>query len=307
MYYFIVNPDAGSGQSGKTWKKLERQLNHLRIEYQAFLTEKQGDAMAEAARLTEGCREPRIIITVGGDGTMNEVLDGLVFCGPVTLGYIPTGLGNDLARSLKLPRKPSRCLKKILNPRYHKLLDYGVMCYGERLEHRRFLVSAGIGMDGAVCHEMADLKWQQTFIRLGLGKLCYGAAGVRQLMAACPVKGYLLLDGAQKVELNHIYFISTHIHPFEGGGFKFAPSADPCDGKLTLCVVHHSAKARLIPFLASSFMGHQKKYRGVRCYNCQEVEIHLEHSMPVHADGESCGCRQEVQIRCIPGKVRMIV
>ena len=99
MYYFIVNPDAGSGQSGKTWKKLERQLNHLRIEYQAFLTEKQGDAMAESARLTEGCREPRIIITVGGDGTMNEVLDGLVFCGPVTLGYIPTGLGNEIGRA----------------------------------------------------------------------------------------------------------------------------------------------------------------------------------------------------------------
>ncbi len=305
MYYFIVNPDAGGGRSGKAWKKLERQLNHLRIEYQAFLTGKPGDAMAEAVRLTKGCREPRVIITVGGDGTMNEVLDGLDFCGPVTLGYIPTGLGNDLARSLKLPRRPSRCLKKILNPRYHKLLDYGVMCYGERMEHRRFLVSAGIGLDGAACQELADPKWRQALG--GLGKLCCGVVGVKQLMLACPVKGHLLLDGAQKVELNHIYFISVHIQPFEGGGFKFAPSADPCDGRLTLCVVHHSAKVRLIPFFISSLMGHQKKYRGVRCYNCQEVEICLDHSMPLHADGESCGCQQEVQFRCIPGKVRMIV
>lgn len=307
MYYFIVNPSAGSGQGGKIWKKVEKQLNQQGIEYQALITEKRGDAISYASGLTEGCREPRIIITVGGDGTMNEVLDGLTFGGPVTLGYIPAGSGNDLAKSLRLPKRPSRCLKKILNPRYHKLMDYGVMSYGEPMEHRRFLVSAGLGMDGAVCRELADLRIRKALNRMRLGKLGYIVAGIRQLLLACPVKGYLLLDRVQKVELNHIYFVSAHIHPFEGGGFKFAPSADPCDGRLTLCVVHHGAKAGLFPFLVSSIVGRQKKYRGVRCYNCQEVEIHVERPMAVHADGESCMCQRELQLRCIPGKVRMIV
>lgn len=307
MYYFIVNPNAGSGRGSKVWKKVEKQLNRQCIEYQAFVTEKTGDAAGYASGLTEGCREPRIIITVGGDGTMNEVLDGLAFCGPVTLGYIPAGSGNDLAKSLKLPRKPSRCLKKILNPRYHKLMDYGVMSYGEQMEHRRFLVSAGIGMDGAVCQELTESGIKQALNKLCLGKLGYTVVGIRQLFLACPVKGYLLLDRIQKVELNHIYFVSAHIHPYEGGGFKFAPAADPCDGRLTLCVVHHGAKIRLFPFLVRSIVGHQKKYRGVRSYDCQEVEIHVERPMPVHADGESCMCQKEVQLRCVPGKVRMIV
>ncbi len=307
MYYFIVNPNAGSGRGSKVWKKVEKQLNHQGVEYQALITEKTGDAREYASGLTERCREPRIIITVGGDGTMNEVLDGLAFGGPVTLGYIPAGSGNDLAKSLRLPRKPSRCLKRILNPRYHRLMDYGVMSYGEPMEHRRFLVSAGMGMDGAVCRELADSRLKHTLNKVCMGKLGYAVVGIRQLLLACPVKGYLLLDRVQKVELNHIYFVSAHIHPFEGGGFKFAPSADPCDGRLTLCVVHHGAKVRLIPFLVSSIVGRQKKYRGVRCYNCQEVEIYVERPMPVHADGECCVCQRELQLRCIPGKVRMIV
>lgn len=307
MYYFIVNPDANGGQSGNKWKKLERQLGHLGIEYEAFLTEKPGDAKKYAAELTEGCREPRVIITVGGDGTMNEVLDGLAFCGPVTLGYIPVGLGNDLARSLKLSRRPSKCLKKILNPKYYKLLDYGVMSYGERLEHRRFLVSAGIGMDGAVCNDLVCSKINEVLNKAHLGKLSYIVIGLKQLIMAYPVKGYLLLDGTQKVELNHIYFISAHIHAFEGGGFRFAPEADPCDGKLTLCVVHHSAKLKLIPFLFRSLVGHQKRYRGVRSYTCREVEIHTERPMPVHVDGEGCMYQKRIHLRCIPGKVRMII
>ncbi len=307
MYHFIVNPNASGGRSNKIWKRIERQLNHLEIPYEVFVTEKPLDAAVFAAGLTEGCREPRVIVAVGGDGTMNEVLDGVAFCGPVTLGYIPAGAGNDLARSLRLPGRPSRCLRKILNPKYYQLLDYGVISYGEKMEHRRFMISAGIGMDGAVCHNLACSRIKQTLNRLHAGKLSYWVMGIRQLATSYPVKGYLLLDGTQRVELNHIYFISAHIHAYEGGGFKFAPSADPCDGKLTLCVVHHSGKLKLIPFLVSSLLGHQKKYRGVRSYQCREVEIHTERPMPVHVDGESCMNQKDIHLRCIQGKVRMIV
>ena len=100
MYNFIVNPNAKGGQGEKLWRRLEKRLAYLGIEYEAFLTTKAGDASVFAANLTKKCREPRIIVIVGGDGIVNEVVDGLCFGGPVTLGYIPTGSGNDLARSL---------------------------------------------------------------------------------------------------------------------------------------------------------------------------------------------------------------
>ena len=145
MYYFIINPHSRSGYGFKVWKRIEKLLKLECVEYRAFLTERPGQAAEYADQLTKGCQEPRIIVVVGGDGTVNEVLDGLSFCNTITLGYIPTGSGNDLARSLRLPRSPRKCLKKVLRPKYHKLMDYGVVTYGDDVvKHRRFAVSAAL-------------------------------------------------------------------------------------------------------------------------------------------------------------------
>ena len=308
MYYFIVNPNARNGQGNKIWKRLEKQLEHTGVIYEVHLTKETGDSSAIAARLTEGCRDPKTIIVVGGDGTFNEVLDGLSFCGPITLGYIPAGSGNDLARSLRLPKRPEKCLKKILNPRYHKLMDYGVLSYGsEVVNHRRFAVSTGIGMDAAVCHRLLEIRGKRTLKKTSLGKMSYVLSGIKQLLTAHPVKGYLILDGVQKVELNHIYFISAHIHPDEGGGFRFAPEAKIDDGCLDICVVHQSCKWRLIPILTDAFLRRNRKHRGLRHYRCKEVQIHTEREMPVHVDGESCLLQRDLEICCIEKKIRMII
>ncbi len=310
MYYFIVNPHSQNGRGGKIWKKLEKLLKDWQVDYQCFLTEKPGDARNFARCLTEGVKEPRIIAGVGGDGTVNEILDGLLFCGPVTFGYIPTGTGNDLARSLRFPKKPEKCLKRILHPQYYKQLDYGVLSYGEdAVCHRRFCVSSGIGMDAAVCHNLLFSRQNRSFFGKHFGKLVYLFIGIKQLILAKPTKGYLILDGVRKVEFNHIYFVAVHIHPYEGGGFRFAPQANPTDGKLTVSVVSHGSKRKLIPLLVSAYFGFRRKkhLKGIRSYECREVRIHTEQPMAVHADGESCMCQDDLQIQCIEKKLRMII
>ncbi len=307
MYHFIINPNASGGKGSKVWQRVEKELSRRGIEYEAYLTRESGDAKKKAAELTDGRKEPFTIVAVGGDGTVNEVVDGLLSSGPVTLGYVPAGSGNDLARSLRLPKKPEKCLQKILNAGNRKLLDYGIIAYGERSGHRRFMVSSGIGMDAAVCEEIHRLRAKKGIGKVHLNRWRYLVIGVRQLWKAKPVKGYLLLDGTKKVEFDHIYFVSAHIHPYEGGGFKFAPDADPCDGKLTLRVIHQDRKLLLVPILLGALRGSRKNYRGSRIYSCQEAEIHVERPMPVHMDGESCMRQQEIQLRCIPRKVRMIV
>lgn len=308
MYNFIVNPNSRCGRGRNIWKKLEIKLKACGAEYQAFLTEKPGDARLFAKELTEGCKESNIIIAVGGDGTLNEILDGISFCGSVTLGYIPAGSGNDLARSLKLPKSPSRCLKKILHPKYYKLMDYGVLSYGEEeIYHRRFIVSAGFGLDGAVCHNILHSKSKGLLQKMRIGTFAYLLIGVKQLFLARPSKGYLLLNGVQKVEFNHAYFISTHIHPYEGGGFKFAPDANFEDGKLSICVMNNRKKTKLVPVLINSLMGRKSLNKGTRFYTCEEAVIHMDRPMAVHVDGESCFCQNDVHIRCIGKKLRMIV
>ena len=307
MYHFIVNPNASGGKGLKAWRRVEKELKRRGVEYRALLTEKKGDAARFAAELTDGCKEPLTIAAIGGDGTVGEVAGGLAFCGPVTMGYIPAGSGNDLARSLKLSKKPLKCLQKILDPAAYKLLDYGVASYGGQSGHRRFMVSAGIGMVAAVCHDIAAVRDKQKKKGIFLGKWNYLVLGIRQLILAKPVKGYLLLDSTKRVEFNHIYFVSFHIHPYEGGGFLFAPGADPGDGRLDVRVVHQDHKFRLVPILLGALLGSRKNYSGARLYSCREAEIHLEREMPVHYDGESSGRQKDLHVRCISSKIRMIV
>lgn len=308
MYNFIVNPHAGSGRGRRIWKAVARYMDSHNIEYEVFMTQGIGDARSVARKLTENHSQPGYLIAVGGDGTMNEVLDGVSFHAPLSLGYIPAGSGNDLARSLRMPKSVLKCLKKQLTPRHFTMIDYGVLSYGNReLSHRRFLVSAGIGYDASVCQDALTSGCRQRLSRIGLGRLSYIILGIRQFFKCKSSKGYIILDGVKKVEFNNILFISCHIQPSEGGGFLFAPNADGCDGKMNICVVSHGAKAKLIPVLLSALAGRKGRQKGIRSYECREISIHTEAALPVHADGECCGLQTDIQAGCIARKVRMMI
>lgn len=308
MYYFIINPNAGSGRGRKIWRAMAAYLDRNQVEYEAYITGRIGDARERARELTENIREPRHIIVVGGDGTMNEVLDGAFFYGPLNLGYIPAGTGNDLSRALRMPNSPLKCLKRQLAPRHFSMIDYGVLSYGTaEPRHRRFLVSAGIGFDAAVCQEAQNSRMRRVLGKLGLGTLSYAILGVRQFFKCRSSGGYILLDGTKKIEFNHILFISCHIQPSEGGGFFFAPKADGSDGRMNICVVSHGARARLIPIVLGALRGKSGHPRGARSYECREISIHTDAALPVHVDGEFCGCQTDIQAGCIPRKVRLMI
>lgn len=309
MYYFIVNPNAGSGRGLKAWKAIARYLERRNIEYEVFLTHGTGEARMKARELTEGVREPRSIFVVGGDGTVNEAVDGISFHAPVSLGYIPAGTGNDLAKSLRLPAGPVRCFKVQTRGDGNAMMDYGVLTFGrQEVFHRRFLVSAGIGFDAAVCREAGDscALLGRCLGRLGLGRLRYAVVGIRQFFRCRPSKGYILLDGVRKIEFNYILFISCHIHPSEGGGFLFAPKADGRDGRMNLCVFSHRTRLKLIPVLIASALGRSRKGKGLRSYECQEAAIHTDQPFPVHVDGEFCGLQTDIQVECVRQKIRMM-
>lgn len=306
MYHFIINPNAGSGKGLRVWNKISFYLTRHNIDYDAVVTAGPGDGRRTAALLTENGADPCCIIVVGGDGTMNEVIDGLSLHPHLTIGYIPAGTGNDLARSLRLPAGTLSCLKRQLAPRHLTAMDYGVLAYGEeKLLHRRFLVSSGIGFDAAVCQKTGESRAGRLLARTGLGRISYVLSGISQFFRCRSSRGYIVLDGVKRVEFNNILFISCHIQPTEGGGFCFAPRADNRDGKLSVCVFSHASRWKLIPLLASAAFGRGGKKRGGRLFECREVFIHTERFLPVHADGEACGTHGEIQVSCVPRQIRM--
>ena len=184
MYYFIVNPHSRSGQGAQLWRRLEMELKKSTVEYQVNLTERPGHARELAARLTTGQPDgasSQVIVAVGGDGTLNEVLDGLHVSSQVTLGYIPTGSGNDFARSMRLPKTPQRALQRILHPRYFRFLDYGVLsCDVCNINHRRFIVSSGIGFDAAVCQRLGVSALKRFLCRIHISKHSYVVIEIRR-------------------------------------------------------------------------------------------------------------------------------
>ena len=140
MYYFIVNPASRSGRGLKVWEAIEATLRTRNISYESTLLEGPGQARTLAASLTafetslsragtgsdtetigktasDDTAPPRkTIIIVGGDGTLNEFVDGIEDFSSLILGCIPTGSGNDFARSLSLLTDTEEALEHILHP-----------------------------------------------------------------------------------------------------------------------------------------------------------------------------------------------
>ena len=305
-YYFIVNPNAGNGRGLKKWNRVRAFLERNGLAYDIFFTTAAGDAARRARELSEECTEPMDIITIGGDGTVNEVLNGLRLLAPVTLGYIPSGTGNDLARSMHISGNPVRVIRNYSRIHRVESLDYGVLTCGDGETVRRFINSSGVGYDAAVCSGLVKRRQNSRFPFHPLGKFGYVLEGVRQFMLSRPSRGYILLDGERRVEFNNILFVSSHIHPFEGGGFRFATYADPKDGMLEICVISGRNKLALIPVLCSGRWKGLKSRRGVRLFQCREAHIHLDHALPVHTDGEVIRGQTDMDVRCVQQQLKIL-
>lgn len=311
MYYFIVNTNSRSGKAAKIWQEIQAELDRSGVEYEAYISEYQGHTKVLASELTAAPRnagENQIIVAVGGDGTLNEVVDGLHVSHHITLGYIPTGSGNDFARSMKISKKPLKALHRVLHPRYFRFLDYGVLsCDTCDINHRRFVVSTGIGFDADVCRFINGSKLKKFLCKIHLSKLSYIVLGLRALMSMKSSDGHMVLDSAKKINLKDVAFVATHIHKSEGGGFRFAPKADPCDGQFEICVVSHANRLQMIPTLVLALFGLHTKSKLVRMYQCHELSIHMDRPSTVHADGEVLGNYTDVSVNCRTKQLRFIV
>lgn len=304
MINFIVNPSAGNMKSYAVWKKLEVYLRKKRVDYRYFLTEVEGDAKKISYSISD-TKEYVSIVIVGGEGTFNEVLNGLNINERISVAYIPTGFSKDLARGLKLPRSPLKCLKRVLNPKTIRNIDYGILSFDGGVEHRRFIMSAGIGLDAELYLNSDEKREVSKFPAFKGLKKWYSKISL--LCCSNNTRGYVLIDGFKKLEFNHILLISSHIHPYSLGGLRLAPKADNLDGELTICIVHQRSKLRLFRIMMSAVFGNHLKYAGVRSYDCNELKIHLESAMSVHADGRHCGKCTDIHLHCIKQKLRFLL
>lgn len=202
-YIFIVNPKSRTGQGELLWSQLEPELKKRRVSYEVRMTGRKKDAERIATEITAD-EEEHTMIVLGGDGSLNEVINGIKNPSKVTLGYIPTGSSNDFARGMGIPKDAKKALELILNSEKIEKLDVGELVLGGK--RRRFLVSAGMGFDAAVCHEVCISKWKKILNRLKLGKLSYAVVALNRLLKDQPVRMEIRLDDGSVHRFERAYF-----------------------------------------------------------------------------------------------------
>ncbi len=326
MYYIIVNPASKSGRGRKLWAKLEPVFRLQNIPYRVVFSKGAGHVTRLVAKLTAPDRlpadaAPLKLILLGGDGTVNEALQGVVDFNRIWLGYIPTGSSNDLARDLRLPKDPALILETILKGNVVRTLDLGTLSYGNTdgntdgnadtdtgKEIRYFAVSSGIGFDAAVCEEALSSRFKKTLNRMGLGKLTYLSIALKQLVAAKSVSCDIYLDDAKEpVHFRRFLFTAFMIHRYEGGGFQFCPMADATDGKLDLCVVGRIPKPVILFALPTAFFGKHYMFPAIRHYAASKAVVHSSIPLWVHTDGEVSRKADEITVTCTKRQIRLMM
>lgn len=300
MYHVIVNPASRSGRGLKIWKtQIEPALAKEQVAFQSYLSEKAGDVMKIAETISSSAGDTAFlkIIVLGGDGTVNEVLQGISNPSRLILGYIPTGSSNDLARDLNIPKNPLDALDLILHTEKHTPMDLGCVTYSDGTK-RHFLVSGGFGYDAAICEETNRSSLKNLLNRLGLGKLTYVGIALKQLFAIGKTSCSLTLDHNTSVHIDRMLFTCCMIHRYEGGGFMFAPDADAHDGILNLCTVGDIPKLLILMALPTALYGKHYLFRGITPYQAKNISLESDRDLWVHTDGEVTRKERRITVSC---------
>lgn len=303
MYHFIVNPSSSSGRGKMLWDEIEKKLLAEKIPYLLYMTDGAGAATRFASDITKSGEDVTIVVC-GGDGTMNEVVDGISDYSRVTLGCIPTGSSNDLCRDLHTPKDPMKMIDIVLHPTNIVKMDIGRIIHSEGTKN--FSVSMGVGFDAAICYE-ANLSGLKNFLnKIKLGKLTYLGISLKQLTSAKKVGATIILDD-KEIRVDRLLFVTCMVHRYEGGGFMFCPEADYSDGLLDVLVVGDVSKMKVLRILPTAKKGRHIGNEGINMYRAKSVKIITDQPMHVHADGESVGIQTEVVVTQEDKQVNLII
>ncbi|EKN66019.1 diacylglycerol kinase [Neobacillus bataviensis LMG 21833] len=287
--YFIVNPKARNGYCLKIWERIENQLKTENLSYLAVFTEYPGHAKHLASQIAAKNKEPKLIIAVGGDGTMHEVMNGIVKDKNITLGFIPGGSGNDFSRGFQIPADPVEALQVILRLMKREALpiDIGKVTMGDANEHF-FINNMGAGFDAVISYEVNHSRIKALLNKFSLGRLVYVYFLLKKLFTYKTTTIDLSIDGNKHI-FEQTWFVTVSNQPYYGGGMQIAPNAVPDDGLFDITVVHQLSRLKLLLVFISVFWGKHIHFKEVKTYKGRVISIQAGTSLYVHADGEHIG------------------
>lgn len=310
MIYFIVNNTARTGKGRAVWHQIKEVLTERHIDFRAYRTKYAGHATKLARKISSLAEDRLYLITVGGDGTLNEVINGITDFNHVILGIIPVGSGNDFARGMEISADTRLHLNRLLDLIEANSegipIDLGMVDCEALHIPQYFAISSGVGLDAIVCKKALHSRLKKFLNQFHLGKLTYLLLTVQSLFSMTTCHADITFDHGEKRHIRHMIFAAGMNLRAEGGGVPMAPDAKPTDGTLCLSMAHHVPKWLtffLLPFLAA---GKQKYIRAFECIPFTECTLRLSRPMTVHADGEYCGENLLITYKCLPDKLHFL-
>ncbi len=283
----IGNPAAGRGQTYRRIRDFQQALERRGHTVETFLTEQCGDAGNRASQVDH--KVDRLVIA-GGDGTVNEVLNGLSDPSRVPLFHLPTGTANMLARDLNLPRS-SDGLVHVLETGEVRRLDMGLI--GEH----RFLLLVSTGFDAAVTKEIKNRRGKRLGYR-GYVEPVFGALSrYRSVELEVIVDDLHMVTGRQVMVLNVRHY---------GGIFVFWDRARLDSGVFDICVFRNGSRLSLVRYGLAGLLRFVEKLPDVKHMTGRRVQIQSSLSSPVEVDGDYFGETPQV-VDLLPSVVPVIV
>jgi YegS/Rv2252/BmrU family lipid kinase len=294
----IVNPEAGRPDAGARWRAIERALHEAGVPFDAVRTQQAGHATALARQAAVAGR--RRLLVVGGDGSVNEVLQGvmdagLADTGELTLALAPHGTGNDWARSLGLPLDP-RDIARVIAAGHTLRHDVGAIDFPAAVGNPRrwFINVAGAGYDAHVTARVPrPVPSAVTYLRLALdGLATYRAPEFRITADGQTIEGRLLLA-----------FVANG--RYCGNRMHVAPTARVDDGLLDVVAVQDLSLLQALPKLAKLYGGSLLGDPAVRHLRVARVRIETDPPAIVQADGQLVG-RTPAEFSVLPAALTVV-
>jgi diacylglycerol kinase (ATP) len=299
----IVNPNAGNRGGEKDLPQIKSLLTKAGIDYSIYLTREKSHATELASDLiTDGNRN---LICVGGDGTLNEIVNGIfsqtqINTSEIVLALIPVGLGNDWCRTHHIPFDYEKAvdLIRLSNKMLH---DVGKVSFMEGNEtiSRFFINVAGMGFDAEVAASVNQLKLTKPeasqWLYLKQLFLC---------LLKSKAKNIKVTFDNDQIETS-IFSLSTGICIYNGGGMQQLPLANPADGLFDLTIIRKVGILKVLMNVHKLFNGKINTISEVSMHTARNIRVECDEDLMLECDGENVG-RQPFTFEILQNAVQVI-
>ena len=280
-WFIIANPIAGNRKFSIQWKEIQQLLNNKNIDYSFAFTQfsKHEIELAQNA-IQQGFRN---IISVGGDGTLHHVVNGIMLqryvkTSDITIGVIPLGTGNDWIKTYNIPNDVEKAIEII----HHKktiLQDIGVIKTKNKSK-TYFNNVAGLGYDGYIVHKLKTLKH--------FGSIAYLLSGLAGLFFYKKTVFKITFNN-KSIETNCLMAL-IGICKFSGGGMQFTKDVNTADGLFDITIAKNLNIFDLLVNIKKLYNGNIVHHKKVETYKTKLITVIPQTSKPyIQADGELIG------------------